>query len=246
MFINSTSPFPYIDVSRSTYAFAGHVDTDARPKVLYAGTGSTGGTIAMVSIITALNICANLSIVAGGSRQAFAFARDEGLPFSSWFRQVHTIGTPIPVNAILASLFITVIVSLLNLGSATAFNSVVGLLTGSGGVSYTVSIGCVLWRRMYGAPLPKAPFSLGKWVSSIEPSIYWKLELNSMLGDPDQRPCYRLLPFPSHYELLPYHSYCRSRDDELRRGHVCRRGMHIHGLLRREGPSCLQGTCGTH
>ena len=119
----------------------------------------------MVSIVSALNICANLSIVAAGSRQAWAFARDEGLPFSSWFRRVSTIGIPIPINAILASLTITIAISLLNLGSTTAFLSVVGLLASAGAMSYAISISCVLWRRLRGKPLPKSPFSLGRYVS---------------------------------------------------------------------------------
>ena len=143
--VTSTAAFPYVDV-------------------FYASTGSTGGTIAMVSIVCALGICGNLSVLAAGSRQAWAFARDDGLPFSGWLRKITTIGTPIPLNAIIISLFITIILSLLNLGSVYAFNSIVGLLSGSGGVSYSISIGCVLYRRMFGKPLPASPFSLGKMV----------------------------------------------------------------------------------
>lgn len=93
-----------------------------------------------------------------------------GLPFSGWLRKITVIGNPIPLNAIITSLFITVIVSLLNLGSATAFNSIVGLLSGSGGVSYLISISCVLWRRLTGKPLPPAPFSLGRWVCCLFPN----------------------------------------------------------------------------
>lgn len=119
----------------------------------------------MVSIGAALSICGNLSVLAAGSRQTFAFARDHGLPWSGWLRKITIIGTPIPLNAIMVSLVMTVALSLLNLGSSTAFNSIVGLLSGSGGVSYAISISCVLWRRLFGKPLPPAPFSLGKFVS---------------------------------------------------------------------------------
>lgn len=94
----------------------------------------------------------------------WAFARDDGMPFSPWLRKITVVGTPIPLNAIIISLTITLVVSLLNIASSTAFNSIVGLLTGSGGVSYSISIGCVLWRRMFGKPLPKSPFTLGKFV----------------------------------------------------------------------------------
>ncbi|KAI7186116.1 amino acid transporter [Hortaea werneckii] len=140
----SASAFPYVDV-------------------FLAATNSKGGTVALVSIIAALNICANLSVVAAGSRQTWAFARDNGLPFSSTLRKITTIGTPIPLYSVFASLIITVVVSLLNLAGSTAFNSVVGLLSGSGGVSYSISRSCVLWKRITGQPLPHAPFRLGIW-----------------------------------------------------------------------------------
>ena len=72
-------------------------------------------------------------------------------------------GTPLPVNSILASLCICVVIALLNLGGRRIFNSIVGLLTGTLGLTYALSIGCVLWRRYYGEPLPPARWSLGRW-----------------------------------------------------------------------------------
>ena len=69
MIVESTSPFPYVGV-------------------FYAATGSTAGTIVMTALLVAMNIAACLSIVAAASRQTWSFARDEGLPFSRWFRKV--------------------------------------------------------------------------------------------------------------------------------------------------------------
>ena len=53
--------------------------------------------------------------------------------------------------------------ALLNLGGSEAFNSILGLVTGAVGLTYALSIGCVLWRRLFGAPLPVARWSLGKF-----------------------------------------------------------------------------------
>jgi hypothetical protein len=90
--------------------------------------------------------------------------QQSGLPFSNWFMRIRTVdGAPLPVNSILASLCICVIIALLNLGGRKIFNSIVGLLTGTLGLTYALSIGCVLWRRCYGAPLPPARWSLGCW-----------------------------------------------------------------------------------
>ena len=72
------------------------------------------------------------------------------------------MGTPIPLNALLFSLSITIILSLINLGSTAAFNSIVGLLAGSGGVAYFISIGCVFLKRIRGDKLPIGRWSLGR------------------------------------------------------------------------------------
>ena len=56
--------------------------------VFYSATGSVGGTIAMTSIIIVLLLCCCISILATASRQNFAFARDNGLPFSPFFSKV--------------------------------------------------------------------------------------------------------------------------------------------------------------
>lgn len=36
-------------------------------------------------------------------------------------------------------------------------------MTGAIGMTYTISICCILWRRLYGEPLPPPRWSLGKW-----------------------------------------------------------------------------------
>ncbi|CAD0031128.1 unnamed protein product [Aureobasidium pullulans] len=142
MVVNNPSFYPYISIFQKAI-------------------GSDLGATLMTTLFILLNFCACLSVLAAASRQIFSFARDKGLPFSGWFRQIVTIGTPIPLNAILFSLSITVVLALVNLGSTTAFNSIVGLLAGSGGFSYSVSIACVLWRKIRGMPLPQGRFSLG-------------------------------------------------------------------------------------
>lgn len=72
-------------------------------------------------------------------------------------------GVALPANSIMASLFICVIIALLNLANDRVFVSIVGLLTGALGLTYALSIACVLWRRCFGAPLPPARWSLGRW-----------------------------------------------------------------------------------
>ncbi|KAE9987052.1 hypothetical protein EG328_003834 [Venturia inaequalis] len=131
--------------------------------VFYMATGSKGATTAMTMILVILTLAAGVSLLATASRQAFAFARDDGLPWSPVWRRVVKVGTEIPLNAILLSLAIPVGLALINIVSTAAFNSIVSLLVSSLFTGYFISIGCVLLKRLRGEPLPPSRFSLGKF-----------------------------------------------------------------------------------
>ncbi|KAM0715137.1 hypothetical protein Q7P37_009602 [Cladosporium fusiforme] len=147
--IASSAPYPFVEV------FA-------------TATNSTAAAIGMniPTVLMTLGIC--LNSVAAGSRQAWSFARDEGLPFPRWFTALKAVkATPIPLNAMITSMIILIIVALLNFGGSEVFNSIIGLMTGAVGLTYAISIACVLWRRLYGEPLPPARWSLGRWAVPI-------------------------------------------------------------------------------
>jgi amino acid transporter len=131
-------------------------------EVFYQATGSKGATTAMTLIIVVLLIAAGISILATASRQAFAFARDDGMPLPHVWRRVVKVGTEIPLNAVLLSLSITVLLALINIGSTAAFNSVVSLLVSSLFTGYFISIGCILLKRLRGEPLPPSRWSMGR------------------------------------------------------------------------------------
>jgi choline transport protein len=66
-------------------------------QVFYNATGSKGGATAM-SVILILSAIANaMTNMATASRQLFAFARDEGVPFAGWFQRFPK-GWEIPLN----------------------------------------------------------------------------------------------------------------------------------------------------
>lgn len=106
------------------------------------------------------------SVIASASRQTFAFARDHGLPASGWLGKVHP-GLKIPVNSIIFTIVFTVLLSLINIGSTTAFNALLSLAVTALMATYVLSIGCVTLRRYRGEPLPHARWSLGKWGFTI-------------------------------------------------------------------------------
>lgn len=116
----------------------------------------------ILSITCFLNIASNIVYLAAVTRDLFAFARDEGLPFSKWLSAVHP-KRHIPVNATLFSCGTATLLSMIYIGSPVAFYAITSLSTVSLLQCYCLSIGCVLWRRIYKPEtLPKASFSLGR------------------------------------------------------------------------------------
>lgn len=52
--------------------------------VFQQGVQSLGGATTMSAVVTALVVCASISIVASASRMTWSFARDRGLPGWKW------------------------------------------------------------------------------------------------------------------------------------------------------------------
>lgn len=135
-------------------------------QVFYNSTKSTASATAMSVFIVAMTVFSNLTMVATASRQLFAFARDQAVPFSPWFSKIKT-GWDVPLNAILTTFLISSLLSLINIGSAVALNSITSLATTSLLSSYIVSTGCMIWRRLTNSPLLPSKFSLGRWGLTI-------------------------------------------------------------------------------
>ncbi|KAK5125220.1 hypothetical protein LTR85_000896 [Meristemomyces frigidus] len=131
-------------------------------QVFYNATGSYAGTTVMTVILVIMLTSACISEVATASRQIWSFARDRGLPGSAWLAQVSP-GWNIPLRAVCVSMVVSSLLSLINIGSYTALNAINSLGGTSILFSYFITIGCLVWRRLCGAPLPSRRWSLGKY-----------------------------------------------------------------------------------
>lgn len=69
----------------------------------------------------------------------------------------------IPLNAIMVSLGIVALVSLINIGSTVALNAINSITISSLMSSYIVTIGALMHKRWRGEPLPACRFSLGRY-----------------------------------------------------------------------------------
>lgn len=135
-------------------------------QVFYNATGSLAGTSVLTFIVIfMLSICA-VSEAAACSRQIWSFARDAGLPCSPWLSRVSPHWN-IPLPGIIVSLVISALLSLINIGSSVALNAITSLGAVATLISYYLTIGCLVHRRFFGAPLPDRRWSLGRWGMAV-------------------------------------------------------------------------------
>ncbi|KAL4888025.1 amino acid permease-domain-containing protein [Aspergillus ambiguus] len=129
-------------------------------QIFYNVTGNYAAANTMTAILIVTLTASTITEVATASRQIWSFARDRGLPFSSFFAYV-TPGWNIPLNSVLLSLAVTVLLSLINIGSEEALLAIISLTITSLMSAYILSIGCVLLKRLRGEALPPRRWSLG-------------------------------------------------------------------------------------
>lgn len=124
---------------------------------------SKAGVDGLTAIILLPVIFSNILFNASTSRQTFAFARDKGLPFSRWIGKVDP-KRKIPVNAIALSCIISCVLSLINIGSLTAFNAIISLNVAALMYTYIISISCVIYRKIWHPDtLPPRRWDMGRW-----------------------------------------------------------------------------------
>jgi amino acid transporter len=124
---------------------------------------STAGAQAITAIMFILVFMIATSCFASTSRQLFAFARDDGMPFPTWMKKVNP-QLNVAANSCLVTWGYTVVMSLIYIGSPIAFNAIISLAIVALMATYAISIACVLWRRItHPETLPPVFWSLGKW-----------------------------------------------------------------------------------
>ncbi|KAK5037143.1 hypothetical protein LTR13_004948 [Exophiala sideris] len=102
-----------------------------------------------------------VSVVAATGRLTWAFARDNGLPFSPTLARIHP-KLQMPVNATIASSIAVAIYGVIYVGSTTAFNSFISMSILSLNVTYAIPQGIVLWRGRDKVLPSTRQFNLGK------------------------------------------------------------------------------------
>ncbi|KAF2734499.1 amino acid transporter [Polyplosphaeria fusca] len=110
-------------------------------------TKTIPGSTAIMSFLLSITMSAMFGTLASVSRLSWAFARDDGLPFSGYFK--HVDGRyKVPTRAISLVSIVIVLLSLINIGSSTALNAILSLSTIALYTSYIIPISCLIVKRL--------------------------------------------------------------------------------------------------
>lgn len=127
-------------------------------EVFHQATGSKSAAIALQSYLTVLFFSCIPSQWITSSRIAWAFSRDQGLPFASYWQHIDT-KRGIPVRTTLLSASFCVIYGLLYIASTAAYNSIINCAVLMLNITFTIpqAILCTTGR----SKLPPRVFDLG-------------------------------------------------------------------------------------
>lgn len=114
--------------------------------VFQVATGSTAGASVMAAVILVLAICATVGMLASTSRVFWSFSRDRGLPFWQVLSRVNP-RTSVPTWAVGVTTVISVLLSLINIGSSIAFTNVTSISISCLYTSYLIAAILLLYRR---------------------------------------------------------------------------------------------------
>lgn len=96
------------------------------PAILKSAVGSSGGAFGLCFPLMILAIMCGIGVTTATSRCTWAFARDGAIPGAKWWSKVnHQLD--VPLNAMMLTMVIEILLGLLYFGSSAAFNAFSGV-----------------------------------------------------------------------------------------------------------------------
>ncbi|KAJ6013351.1 hypothetical protein N7540_007942 [Penicillium herquei] len=132
--LNSSTGFPFI-------------------QVFYDSTHSYAGASVMTAVIMVLTMACSIGITATASRMTWSFARDQGLPFSRFLKSVNK-NSQVPIVSVSVVCGFACALSIIYIGSTTAFNDVISLTVTGFYSTYILPSAFLLYHRLKGNILP--------------------------------------------------------------------------------------------
>lgn len=129
------------------------------PQIFLEAVGTPGGAIGLLIPLMVLAIMCGIACTTAASRCTWAFARDGAIPGSKWWVVVNK-KLDVPLNAMMLSMVVQILLGLINFGSAAAFAA----FSGVGVISLTAAYACPIAISLFSGrkQIKDGPFYLGK------------------------------------------------------------------------------------
>ncbi|ETI27490.1 hypothetical protein G647_09681 [Cladophialophora carrionii CBS 160.54] len=118
-------------------------------QIFYNSVNSISGATVMVAVVLILTWACATGIITTASRMTWSFARDKGTPFSSTIAYVSRVRR-VPVVGVAVVTTLAALLTLIYIGSTTAFNDVISLTITGFYCSYFLPAAFLLWHRVKG------------------------------------------------------------------------------------------------
>lgn len=129
------------------------------PPIILAAVGKPGAAIALLIPLMVLAIFCGIGCTTAASRCTWAFARDGAIPGAKlWMKVNKTLD--VPLNAMMLSMVVQIILGLINFGSSAAFAA----FSGVGVICLTASYACPIAISLFSGrkKIRHGKFYLGK------------------------------------------------------------------------------------
>ncbi|KAK5199841.1 hypothetical protein LTR92_000382 [Exophiala xenobiotica] len=118
----------------------------ALPYIFYRVMGTPGGGLGLIFLVLVLTLFCSISITVAASRCTWAFARDDAIPMSrTWAKVNDSLG--VPLNALILTTIVQMLLGLIYLGSSSAFTAFVSVGVIALALSYAIPIAISLAHR---------------------------------------------------------------------------------------------------
>jgi amino acid permease (GABA permease) len=130
--------------------------------IIFNSTGNIAGASTLSSMIAIIAIVSANSLMAEGSRSVYAFARDNGLPYSNLLSKVSS--RSVPVYAIALTAIVQMAFNSIYFGTTTGFNTIIAIATQGFYLSYLMPLFSRILAHFTGKKTRlEGPYSLGRW-----------------------------------------------------------------------------------
>ncbi|KIW03109.1 uncharacterized protein PV09_05754 [Verruconis gallopava] len=148
--------------------------------------GRAGGTVMWFFVIL-VQFFTGCSAMLANARMAYAFARDEALPFSAFWSKVNHI-TQTPVNAVWLVVTFCSCLNLIGIGSTQTIVAIFNITAPALDLSY---IAVIIAHRVYEHRVPfiEGPYTMGRWSKPVNViAVVWVCFISVVLFFPPIKP----------------------------------------------------------